>query len=108
MALSDEIAKLHDLRAKGVITEAEFEQAKARLLAGESEGPGAKLGINRLRRSNSDQWLAGVCGGLARLTGIQSWIWRLAFVGGTLFAGLTALIYLLLWVLVPRAEHDQQ
>ena len=36
--------------------------------------------INGLRRSQNDRWLGGVCGGLARFTGVDSWLWRLGFV----------------------------
>jgi phage shock protein PspC (stress-responsive transcriptional regulator) len=99
MSTADEIAKLHDLLAKGAITQAEFEQAKARLLA---QPPGNALAINRLRLSDSDKWIAGVCGGIGAATGVESWIWRLVFVLGVLFGGFTLLLYLLLWIFVPR------
>ena len=76
MSTADEIAKLHQLVEKGALTQAEFEQLKARLLS-ELPGPGAGLAINRLRRSLADRWIAGVCGGIGRLTGVESWVWRL-------------------------------
>ena len=101
MSTADEIAKLHTLLDKGALTQAEFEQAKARLL-NEVPGPGAGLAINRLRRLDSDRWLAGVCGGIARLTGVESWIWRLLFVLGLVFGGFTIFVYLVLWIFVPR------
>jgi Short C-terminal domain/PspC domain len=66
MSVADEIAKLHELLARGAISQAEYERAKARLLD-TAPGPGAKLAINRLRRSQSDRWIAGVCGGIGRL-----------------------------------------
>ena len=34
MSTADEIAKLHDLLAKGAISQAEFDQLKAKALAG--------------------------------------------------------------------------
>ena len=103
MSTADELEKLHQLLAKGALTQAEFEQAKARLLAA-VPGPGAGLAINRLRLSGTDKWIAGVCGGLARLTGVESWIWRMLFVIGLLFGGFTLFAYVVLWIFVPREE----
>ncbi|MEW5882429.1 MAG: PspC domain-containing protein [Pseudomonadota bacterium] len=99
MSTADEIAKLHELLGKGAITEAGFDQAKARLLA---QPAGSAFAINRLRLSDRDKWIAGVCGGIAAATGVESWVWRLAFVLGLLFGGFTLLLYLLLWIFVPR------
>ena len=101
MSPADEIAKLRELQAQGALTREEFERAKARLLDG-APGPAANLAINRLRRTPGDQWIAGVCGGIARLTGVESWIWRMLFVLGLLFGGLTIFIYIVLWIFVPR------
>jgi phage shock protein C len=101
MSTADEIAKLHELLAKGALSPAEFEQAKARLLA---QGPSASapLSINRLRLSNRDKWIAGVCGGIGAVTGVEPWIWRLIFVLGLFLGGFTLLLYLLLWIFMPR------
>jgi phage shock protein PspC (stress-responsive transcriptional regulator) len=101
MSVADEIAKLHELLNRGALTQAEFEQAKARLLAGGSGGRG-DLSVNRLRRSERDHWLGGVCGGLAAASGVESWAWRLAFVLGLLLGGITLFVYLAMWILVPR------
>ena len=63
-----------------------------------------------LRRSTTDKMLGGVCGGLAEHTGIDSLIWRAAFVAVTLAGGAGVLVYLLLWVLMPpgaRADDQQ-
>jgi phage shock protein PspC (stress-responsive transcriptional regulator) len=99
MSTADELAKLHELYTRGALTQTEYEQAKLRLLGG---APGAPLEINRLRLSTNDKWLAGVCGGIAASTGVESWIWRLIFVVGLFFGGFTLLLYLLLWIFVPR------
>lgn len=58
----------------------------------------------RLYRSNRDAMLGGVCGGLADYFNLDPTIVRLLFV---LLAFVTAfapvfLIYLILWVVVPR------
>ena len=103
MSTADEIAKLHQLLSKGALSQEEFERAKARLLAA-TPGLGAGLAINRLRLSQSDKWIAGVCGGSARLTGVESWIWRMLFVVGLLFGGFTLFLYVVLWIFVPREE----
>ena len=103
MPVADELEKLHQLLAKGALTQAEYERAKSRLLD-EAPGPGAGLAINRLRRSLADRWIAGVCGGLGRLTGVEGWIWRMLFVLGLLFGGFTIFVYAVLWIFVPREE----
>jgi hypothetical protein len=38
---------------------------------------------------------------IARVTAIESWIWRLLFAMLTLCAGTGVLAYLLLWILIP-------
>jgi phage shock protein C len=101
MSTADEIAKLHDLLGKGAITAEEYERAKARLLEAPTPSP---LRLNRLRLSSTDRWIAGVCGGIAAATGVESFVWRLIFVLGLLIGGFTLLLYLLLWIFVPRDE----
>jgi phage shock protein PspC (stress-responsive transcriptional regulator) len=98
MSVSDEIGKLHDLLTKGAITQAEFEQMKARLL----ERATARAAVNRFRLSNKERWIGGVCGGIAEITEVDPWIWRLVFALGLVFGGFSALLYILLWILVPR------
>ena len=103
MSEADQLEKLHQLLAKGALTQAEYDQAKARLLAS-APGPGAGLAINRLRRSHRDRWIGGVCGGLARLTGVAAWIWRAVFVLGLVIGGFTLFAYVVLWIFVPNEE----
>jgi phage shock protein PspC (stress-responsive transcriptional regulator) len=102
MSTADEIAKLHDLLTKGAITQDEYERAKVRLLDSPSAAP--TLRLNRLRLSNTDKWIAGVCGGIAETTGVESYVWRLIFVLGLFLGGFTLLLYLLLWIFVPRED----
>jgi phage shock protein PspC (stress-responsive transcriptional regulator) len=103
MTLADEIAKLHELHTRGALSAEEFETAKARLLRGAQEaGPGPA--INRLRRARDDRWIAGVCGGLGRLTAVESWVWRMLFALGLLFGGVSIFVYVVLWIFVPREE----
>jgi phage shock protein PspC (stress-responsive transcriptional regulator) len=103
MSVADEIAKLHELLARGAISQAEYERAKARLLD-TTPGPGAGLAINRLRRRLGDRWIGGVCGGIALLTGVEAWIWRMLFVLGLVFGGFTLFAYVVLWIFVPNED----
>ncbi len=112
MNLSDEIKRLHELHQAGALSDAEFEQAKTRVLASSNVGsPGVNLGkgdgslggeLGMLRRSRTDRWLGGVCGGLATVSGVDSWVWRLVFALFTLTFGFGIAIYLLLWIFVPE------
>ena len=54
-----------------------------------------------LVRTQQDRWIAGVCAGLARRTGITPNAMRLIFVVSCLLPGPQFLIYLALWVLMP-------
>ena len=111
MTLSDELAKLAELRAGGTLTEEEFARAKERLLNAPGAAAGAAAGVraeepavsavNAFRRSRTDRVLGGVCGGLARTTGLDSWVWRLLFAVLFIFAGAGLLAYILLWIFVP-------
>jgi phage shock protein PspC (stress-responsive transcriptional regulator) len=112
MNVSDEIKRLHELHQAGALTDAEFERAKAKTLGGtvSLDKPGAGSGdfvteIGALRRSRTDRWLGGVCGGLAKASGMESWIWRLVFVLFTVTFGFSLLIYLLMWIFVPEEQN---
>ncbi len=102
MSLSEELGRLGGLHERGVISDEEFARAKARVLgaAPAVTAPGL-LAMNALRRSRDDRWLGGVCGGIARVTGVASWLWRLLFAALALCAGTGALAYLLMWILMP-------
>jgi phage shock protein PspC (stress-responsive transcriptional regulator) len=63
--------------------------------------PPGLAAVNALRRSATDKWLGGVCGGLAVATGLESWVWRLMLALLFLLGGVGLLIYLLLWLFVP-------
>ncbi|HPO19783.1 MAG TPA: PspC domain-containing protein [Rubrivivax sp.] len=102
MGLVDELARLEEMRARGTLSEDDFQRAKQRLIDAEPVEPApAGTALNRLRRSRSDKWLGGVCAGIAQVSGIDSWIVRLAFALLFVFAGTGLLIYLLLWIFVP-------
>jgi phage shock protein C len=103
MALADELSKLAELRANGGLTEEEFKRAKERLLNTEqTQSPDPVLSaVNTFRRSRTDRWFGGVCGGIARSTGVEAWVWRLLFAALFICAGVGLLVYVLLWIFVP-------
>ncbi|MBE7161622.1 MAG: PspC domain-containing protein [Williamsia herbipolensis] len=63
---------------------------------------GSPVPQRRLRRSSTDKWFGGVCGGLAQRFGLSSGLVRLLFVLSIVLPGPQVLIYLLLWVVIPR------
>ncbi len=105
---AEELNKLADLHARGVLSDAEFAQAKARVLGGlgtPSHGAGSNPhfnAVNDLRRARVDRWIGGVCGGVARFTGLDSWVWRLIFTVLFLVFGSGVFLYILLWIFVPE------
>lgn len=115
MNIADEIQRLHDLHQSGALTDAEFAQAKAKLLGSQTSGNQDQTSgnqdqtldetltqLNKFRRSKSDQWLGGICGGLGKFTGLESWVWRLLFVLFTFYFGFGLLAYILAWIFVPE------
>ena len=102
MSLVEELARLEEMRARGTLSEDEFQRAKAKLIDAEAapHSPAAAA-INRLRRSRSDKWLGGVCAGIGQVSGVDAWIWRLMFVLLFMFGGTGLVAYLLLWIFVP-------
>jgi len=113
MSLSQELEGLAALHQRGQLSDEEFAHAKARLL---NEGPSGRPGqahrrgseaglgaaVNALQRSRDERWLGGVCGGLMQISGLAAWIWRLIFIAFLFCHGTGAIVYLLLWLLVPE------
>ncbi len=106
MSLADELDKLASLHERGVITAEEFQRLKSRLVDGSSTELTPGLVDSAMRRSLSDRWIGGVCGGLARMMGVETWIVRLAVTLLTFFWGTGLIIYILLWVFVPPEGAD--
>lgn len=116
--ISDEIRRLHELHQAGALTDAEFEQAKRKVLAAErinlekdddrKTGFGPPPGsfdakLKSMRRPRRDRWLAGVCVALSEAFGMDVHAWRLVFVLLTLVtSGVGALAYLALWIFIPE------
>ncbi|PZP30156.1 MAG: hypothetical protein DI603_15465 [Roseateles depolymerans] len=99
---ADDLSKLADLHARGALSDEEFARAKARLLNNAPAAQPNMGAVNGLRRSRNDRWIGGICGGVARATGLDSWVWRLIFTVLFLAFGSGILVYLLLWIFVPE------
>jgi phage shock protein C len=60
----------------------------------------------QLRRSETDRVIAGVAGGIAQRFGFNSTLVRLAWVVSVCFGGFGIVIYLILWIALPKgAAH---
>jgi phage shock protein C len=60
----------------------------------------------KLARSGTDRMVSGVCGGLAAYLGIEAvWV-RLFFVLTVMANGFGLLVYLILWIIMPEAGHE--
>ena len=106
MGIANDLERLAELHRSGAISDAEYASAKARALA---ETPQAARNavvhwLHALRRSRTDAWLGGVCGGLAPATGLPSWLWRLIFLALVMCGGAGAIVYVLLWILLPKED----
>lgn len=63
----------------------------------------SKKTMKKLYRSTTDRKIAGICGGLADFTGIDSTIWRLIFIVLALPGGVPGVLpYIIMWVVVPQ------
>jgi phage shock protein PspC (stress-responsive transcriptional regulator) len=61
----------------------------------------------KLYRNPTNQSLGGVCSGIGYYFNIDSSIVRFLFVVASFFFGSSALIYLLLWIFVPKATNTE-
>ena len=103
MNIADELQKLQAMRDSGALTDDEFAEAKARVLQGAPNTATAATDVLRkFTRSKSDVWMGGVCGGLAKITPLPSWVWRMAFAVAIFCYGFGFGAYLLLWIFVPE------
>jgi phage shock protein C len=58
----------------------------------------------RLVRTQNDRMLGGVAGGIARYFNIDSTIVRLIMVLSVFAGGVTPLVYVLLWIVMPEEQ----
>ena len=62
----------------------------------------------RLYRDPEESVLGGVCGGLGAYFNVEPLIFRLLFVLLFFFGGASILVYIILWIVLPRAETAAQ
>ena len=61
--------------------------------------------VKKLRRSRSDKMIAGVCGGVAKLIGVDAAILRIILVAATLLGfGTGAILNVAAWILMPEED----
>lgn len=62
-------------------------------------------GLRNLKKSATDKKIAGVCGGLGEHTPIPAWLWGALFLVLLILGGSGLVIYIVLWICMPSAEH---
>ncbi|NJR72042.1 MAG: PspC domain-containing protein [Gammaproteobacteria bacterium] len=106
-SMSDELEKLSALHANGKLSDDEFRSAKRRVIENVVQptfiSGATPNGLQQLKRSLTDRWIGGVCGGLAEATSIPTWSWRILFLLAILLNGIGILMYVLMWIFVPLA-----
>lgn len=60
--------------------------------------------MNKLTRSRTDKYLAGVCGGLAEYFKVDANLIRVGFVLAAFIGQFGLLLYVLLWLVLPYGE----
>jgi phage shock protein C len=63
---------------------------------------GAMAQTRKLYRSKTNRKLAGVCGGLAQYFNLDATLIRVLFVALAVLGGSGLVIYLAMWILVPK------
>lgn len=65
-------------------------------------------GVKKLYRDTDDAYIAGVCSGLGHYANIEAKWFRLMFLVSFFFAGSGIVVYLIMWILIPRAATRSQ
>lgn len=60
------------------------------------------MATTTLSRPTDNKWIAGVCAGLGNRFGIDPNLIRLAFVISCLLPGPQFIIYIVLWIIMPK------
>jgi phage shock protein C len=60
--------------------------------------------MQTLTKSETDRVIAGVAGGIAERLGVNSTLVRLAWMLSVFFGGLGIVVYLILWVVLPKGS----
>lgn len=59
-----------------------------------------------LTLNEDDRKIGGVCGGLAKVSEVPSWLWRAIFLISVFFGGFGVIAYLILWFCMPSAPDE--
>jgi phage shock protein PspC (stress-responsive transcriptional regulator) len=73
------------------------------VMAPEKAGTGESRPAAGLHLSRADRKIAGVCGGLGEWLDVDPVFFRVAFILLALVGGLGIVVYVLLWIFLPRA-----
>jgi phage shock protein PspC (stress-responsive transcriptional regulator) len=65
-----------------------------------------KLPRGRLYRDSADKMIGGVCSGIANYLNIDPALVRILFVLLTFGAGMSIVVYILLWIIIPKKSLD--
>ncbi len=60
------------------------------------------MAANKIYLSQTDKKIAGVCGGVGEFLDVDSTIVRVVFILLTFLGGFGLLLYLIMWLVVPR------
>jgi phage shock protein PspC (stress-responsive transcriptional regulator) len=63
--------------------------------------------MTKLNRLAEDRKIAGICGGLGEYFDLDPVFFRLFFLMSLLFGGIGALVYVILWIMVPEKTGAQ-
>jgi phage shock protein PspC (stress-responsive transcriptional regulator) len=66
-----------------------------------TESPGSRP---KLRRIKGKHWLGGVCAGMGYWLRVPTWLLRLGWTILLLVYGIGGIVYVLLWIFMPRWE----
>lgn len=71
---------------------------------GTVKAPADAKGKVKFARVVDEGSIAGICSGLAYVTGTPVWCWRTGFVTVVLLGGAGILVYVILWMFMPKYD----
>ncbi|MDR2413379.1 MAG: PspC domain-containing protein, partial [Odoribacteraceae bacterium] len=100
---AEEVARV--IATLGTVEDFAGNAAGARSDAGEAR---QERSFKRIYRDTDNRYVGGVCAGIAHWTGIHATVIRLFFVLMTLLGGISVLLYLVLYIIIPPARNRAQ
>lgn len=69
----------------------------------ENDTPPVATPVKKFYRSRDDRMIAGVCGGAAKMLGVDTAVVRIALLAATVLGvGSGLLVYLICWMIIPE------